>query len=107
MTAELLTDRVLIARLLGASDQLVEEELVAFASMKERMEADPGASLTGKQRMWAEEVFSRNKLNSPTARAKRKKMKKDPGKVPFYWWEREENKPLKPPTGTVKPWLPR
>jgi len=108
MTVDLLTDRQIISQLLEAGSELLfEEELIAFASMNERMASEPGANLTDRQRQWAEEVFARAKLDSPKARARRKA--KDPDDAPLpaheFWWERPENRPLKPPTGT--PWPPR
>jgi hypothetical protein len=83
-----LVDGVLLERLVEHSDQLLEDEQVAFRNMLER-----GKDLSVPQQEWARKVYDRNGLakHYPVLKPKKKRP------VPTYWWELKENRPLRPP----------
>jgi hypothetical protein len=86
--AEDLGDGVILERLLSHGDQLMDDERAAFQSMLEK-----GKALSVVQRDWVNRVYKRNGLA--------KKFKGTKSNTKFerkpYFWELEENKPLKPP----------
>jgi len=109
MAVELMTDRQLLIALSDAGDELMEEERAAFSRMRARLESDDGTAMSGPQRVWAEEVFNRLHLKSPSRRRPGKAalgtVRPEPAPA-ARWWDGSDPKfhPLKPPPGN-KPWV--
>lgn len=94
-----LSDKRLLARLLAA--HLADDERQAFSDMLARLETSRRPALSAAQRAWCERVYERLDLDAEMGCANLvssgKYVPTEEERKPRYFWERPENRPLKPP----------
>jgi hypothetical protein len=97
MYREELSDKQLIDRLLEHEDEILDEEAVkAFRGMKNKIRL--GYPLSSRQREWADNVYVDRDIQRHYNENLVSKGKAPRGrKLETFWWEKEENRPLKPP----------
>ena len=91
-------DEELLKRLVDHEDEILDENAVsAFKNMYYMIKNKQQKLLTDKQRSWTEAIYEKHDVQKYYSENLVSTGKVKKGKTQTFWWEQQENKPLKPP----------